>query len=227
MLYHYNHSESWRKDAGNKRTSTYVNIKTVNDDCNNTDGFVRVLFWVHFEKQCCQENIHKTYFWSTFMHNYTQRHEEALVSIRQSFCQEAFGFLSSRYWFLIEISHSLCFRSFKSPTSSSKLLMPLDLETGFWSVLWTAPRSALGSIMQLVTRSAWLVTISLRDGGRPPTGLMTKWSAPPTIPDWYHLSTERYCAHRRALTSDVEIAVVRANVDHSQSISLSTDYRDL
>lgn len=79
MWCHYNHSESWWKDAGNRRTSTYVNIKTVNDDCNNTNVFVRVLFWVYFEKQCCQENIHKTYFWSTFIHNYTQRHEEALV----------------------------------------------------------------------------------------------------------------------------------------------------
>lgn len=138
------------------------------------------------------------------------------------------------YWFLIDISYYPCFRSFKSPTSSSKLLMRLDLGTGFWNVLWTAPRSAPGSIMQLVTRSVWLVTISLRDGGRPPTGLMTKWSAPLTILAWCPLSTERYCAHRshvaffsRALTSDVKIAVVRANIRHSRSISLSTDYRDL
>ena len=168
--------------------------------------------WVYLEKQCHQENIHKTYFWSILLCNYIMRRWRS--SSNSSFKRTVF---CNCYWFSFEISQCLRFRSFKLPTSSSKLLMPLDPETGFWSVLWMAPSSAPGSTMQSVTRSVWPVTISLQDGGRPLTGLMMKWSAPPTIPDWCRLSTERYCAH----CSDMWCFTRTLKID------LSSGYRDL
>ena len=144
-----------------------------------------------------------------------QLHYETLaIIVYSSFKRTVF---CNCYWFSFEISQCLRFRSFKLPTSSSKLLMPLDPETGFWSVLWMAPSSAPGSTMQSVTRSVWPVTISLQDGGRPLTGLMMKWSAPPTIPDWCRLSTERYCAH----CSDMWCFTRTLKID------LSSGYRDL
>lgn len=190
--------------------------------------YLWVLFQVYFEMRCHQENVHKTYFWSAFI---KQLHSKALGDIgdhQTILLSRGALFLSRCYWFLIKISQCLCFRSFKLPMSLSKLLTPLDLETGFWSVLWMAPHLAPGSTMQSVTQSVWLVTISLQDGGHPPTGPMTKWSAPPTILDWCHLSMERYCAHcsniwffSRALTSDVRTAVLRANKSGSLVVQIT------
>lgn len=56
------------KDIGNKKTSTYVNINTVNNNNNNnnTNLFVSI-FWVYFEDKCHQESIYKIHFWLTLM----------------------------------------------------------------------------------------------------------------------------------------------------------------
>lgn len=176
------------KDIGNKKTSTYVNINTV---INNTIIIIQI--YLYFLSLFWRQMPPGKHLQDTFLIN-TYEQWETLAVIGWQRSQEALWFLSTCYWFSIDSFQCLCSRSFKSLMSSSKLLMPLGLETGFWSILWMAWSSAPGSTMQLVTRNVWLITISLQDGGRPLTGQMTKWSAPPITPGWCHLSTERYGA---------------------------------
>lgn len=48
------------KDIGNKKTGTYVNVDTVNN--NNDDNLFMSTFGVYLENKCHQQNIHQTYF---------------------------------------------------------------------------------------------------------------------------------------------------------------------